>query len=213
MPAPVTQTEIVNAAAALLGSTERITSLAGGGNLARHANAVWDLTVRGLMADHPWNAFIEEAPLNLSATTGSARFGYRAALPASCLRLLSIGDEHAWRYPEERAVEGGYIYTDIEPDAEEPTYARFVSAAKLNNCAAWAPHFAVTVTDHLAVALCAPLTSEKGTQAALTDRAAASLARAKRIDGLESQGDRRPQFTRRSNWLTGLHYPYNRYSR
>lgn len=209
MAAPVTQTDIVNAAAALLGSTERVSSLDTSGNLARHALAVWDMTARRLLADHPWNFAIEEAALNPGVVPASGRFERAFALPVNCLRLLSIGDERAWRYPEDSAIEGGHLLTD----AEAPLHARFISSRYIADCGRWPPHLADAMAAALAELLAEPLTGKRSIAQAMAQRAYDALARAKRVDGLESQRSRHAQPTRRSTWLGSLHSPYNRWSR
>lgn len=196
MPEPVTQTEIVNAAAALLGSSERITSMDGAGNLAKHARAIWDMTVRALLTDHPWNFAIERAPMNAGPAPA---FGYANSyeLPAGCLRLLSWGDgDGRGRVGE---VEGGKVLTD----AEGPLQARFISDRQISATQQWPAHFTQAVVATLAHRLCEALTGKQGLNDRLADNAQAALRRARRIDGLESQHSKRGGITRRSSWLTG----------
>jgi hypothetical protein len=208
VPAPVTQTDIVNAAAALLGASERISDIDGAGNLASHARAIWDLTVRPLLADHPWNFAIERKPLNASP---APEFGYERAfeLPPGCLRLLpNRGDDDLddrW----EGEVEGNYIISDDEA----PLHVRFVSDRYISDCSKWSPHFVEAVMLSLAAALAKPLSASHARAEKLADQAAYALARAKRVDGMQSPRGRSAGITRRSNWLQSQRQPYNRYWR
>lgn len=207
MAAPVTQTDIVNAAAALLGSSSRITNIEGADKLAIHARAVWDMTMRTLLADHPWNFAIERAHLNASA---APTFGYERtfAKPATCLRLLPsrITDGSEIYYDGE--VEGDYILTD----AEAPLAVRFISSRYINDCGRWPPHFAKAAGYALAMDLAEALTGSQGIDSKLTEKADAALRRAKRVDGLETQNGRRGAITRNSRWLGGMAQPFVPYA-
>lgn len=206
MPAPVTQTEIVNAAAALLGSTERITDIEASGKLARHANAVWDLCIRTMLADHPWNFAITRVELNAG---DAPKFGYERsfAKPTDCLRLLPsrVADGSEVYYDGE--VEGNAILTD----AEAPLRVRYISSAFITDCGRWPPHFARAASYALAMELAEALTGAQGIDAKLTEKAAEALRRAKRIDGLETQNGRRAPVTTNSRWLAGMRGPYSLY--
>lgn len=201
MAAPVTKTDIVNGAAALLGSTERVSSIDGSGNLARHANAVWDITMRRLLADHPWNFAIARAELNAGPAPAFG-FLFSYALPADCLRALSFVDADEYEFLF--AIEAGQLLTD----SEAPVFCRYISSGQVDNPAAWPPHLADAAIYALAQALAEALTGAQGLDNKLTDKADAAMRRARRIDGRESQTHAKRDISVRSNFLRSMRPDY-----
>lgn len=210
MPVAVTQTDIVNAAASLLGSTERVTSLDAVTNLAQHAKAHWAIVIGAMLADHPWNFATSRATLNASPL-GDGQFGYerRFQLPPKCLHLLPSRTDDDWADRWEGEIEDGYLLSDDEA----PLNVRFISDQHLNDCGKWSAPFALAAELAMAAALCEALTGSRTKGADWADRADIALRKAKRRDGLETPAGSRRQVSRRSNWLAGQHLPYSRFNR
>lgn len=202
MAAPVTKTDIVNAAAALLGSSERVTSMDGAGNLARHAAALWDSTAEAMLADHPWNFAIRRAALN--RTTAPA-FGYlyAYALPADCLRALSFADGDGCAVLAE--VEAGAVLTDAES-----LFIRYIGSGHVDDPAAWPAHLVKAMELALAMAMAEALTGASGMANALDERLDRAMRRARRVDGRESQTMATRDRTSRGGFAASLHAPWNR---
>lgn len=193
MASPVTQTDIVNGAAALLGSSERVTSIDGDSTLARHAKATWDATMRALLADHPWNFAIKRATLNVG-TAPVFGYDYTFALPADCLRFLSAVDADGDEI--EALCEGGLLLTD-----SETVNVRYLSSEHVTGTSHWPPHLCKAAEYALAAALAEALTSSESVASRMRDEASDHMRRARRVDGLESQDSRQRNIRVRSNFL------------
>lgn len=202
MPADaVTQTSIVNAAAALLGVAERLTSMDDSGNLALHARSVWALAIRPLIADHPWNFAIRRTQLNPGAAVAPWLASY--AKPADCLRLLSWTDCDGRTRPG--VVEADAILTD----AAAPVHVRYLTDEVIADPARWTPHLVQAATFALAAQLAEPITGQRGLAQAMDERAEITLRRARRLDGLESQtAAPRDAVRGQSRWLRNAARPY-----
>ncbi|WP_288806279.1 hypothetical protein [uncultured Novosphingobium sp.] len=204
MSGQLTKTGIVNAAAALLGSSQRITDIQGENKLAICARAFWSLSIRALLADHPWNFGIERALLNAGPAPA---WGYERtfALPADCVRLLPsrIIDGREFYYDGE--VEGKSILSD----AKAPLAIRYISVATIDNVQAWPATFAKAATYVLADDMAENLTGASGLSEKQSQKADYWIKRAKRVDGLESQRGNRGPVTRRSRWLQSMRGPFN----
>lgn len=210
MPAPPTQAGIVNAAAARLGSTERIVSLADdAGTLARHARVFWDELLRVLIAEHPWNFAVRRAVLNTAAATPAFGFERGFALPADCARVLPPSTEERDADYWEGEVEGGVIHTDHEG----PLSVRYISREKADQVGLWPPHFALAMTLMLAAAMAEPLTGSQSIAGSLQDQAEAALRKAKRRDALENGGRGKRAISATSDWLSAQRMPYQYYGR
>lgn len=211
MPAGTpTQTGIVNAALAHLGSTSRIQSINEEFGVAPDAKALWDSTMRELLADHPWNWAIGRATLNAAVTAPA--FGYTRAfeLPADNLRWLppSREDDVDDAYFT-GAEEGGRLLTD----AEAPLNVRYISADLGGRVAVWPPKFVKAMEYALAEALALPVTQDESLKDRMVAKAADALRNAKRRDGQASNGRSRTRITTGSDWLTARDRTYNRYRR
>lgn len=114
------QTRIVNRAAALIGSTERIEHIDDGTALALSAKALWDETRDFLLASGNYNCAVKRARLNALAEVPLFGFERAFALPGDCIRWLpwGSGDENFFEGTEEN----GAILTD----AEAPLAIRYV---------------------------------------------------------------------------------------
>jgi hypothetical protein len=207
MPA-LTQIDIVNAMAVELGSTERVTTIEGGGALARHARACWERVTRRIAAEHPWNHLVRRAMLNAAAEAPA--FGYERAfaLPADCLRFLppNPNDGENWFEAE---VEGDMLATD----AEAPLPIRYVSTERLAAIGRWPAWFAEAVIFALAEACAESVTGSQSIRGTMQDKAEEALRKAKRRDALESGTPVRRAVTARSDWLTAMQQPYNYWGR
>lgn len=204
--ATATQSGIVNAALAELGSTSRISSIDDQHGIAPDAKAVWDQVMNDLLAEHPWNWAIARAVLNAGVTPEHG-FDYGYALPADCLRWLPWNAEDADHF--EGVEEGGRLLTDFAG----PVNVRYISAELGGRMARWSPAFVRAMTFAMAVALAEPLTQDESIKADMEAKAEGKLRRAKRRDGLASGGRSRNQVTVRSDWLTARERRYNRHLR
>lgn len=207
MPAPATKTGIVNAAAALLGSSERISDIESTGRLALAARAVWDLTIRTLLAEHPWNFAIERAQLNAGPVPAFG-FAHSFALPTDCVRVLA-SPEDCRRDGWHGEVENGCILTD----ADAALNIRYISSSRIDDCGRWSPHFAKAASYALAVDMAEDLTGAESIDAKLADRAMDALARAKRVDSLETHRGSHSRVRYSSRWLDGQARPFNYWER
>lgn len=207
MSAAVTKTSIINAAAALLGSSERISDIESSGRLATASRALWELTIRTLLAEHPWNFAIKRATLNPGPPPA---FGYSRSygLPTDCVRVLASPDDcrsDGWR----GEVENGAILTD----ADGPVQVRYVSSGPIDDCGRWSPHFAQAAIYALAMALAEDLTGSESVDTKLGRRAEDALMRAKRVDSLETHRGSQGKVRHSSRWLDGQARPFNYWER
>lgn len=190
-----TQTGIVNAALARLGSTDRLTSIeSGGSNSAYRAAVLWDDVRRALLARHPWNFAIARKRLN--AASPPPQFGYarRFKLPVDCLRWLPPGDR-ADRDWFEGEVEGGFILSN----AAAPLPCRYIRDH--DTVSEWPPMFVQAMTICLADWMCEGITQSVGINDRLIELADNAIRLAKRIDGLETGRKRAGGVVVRSEWL------------
>lgn len=202
MGATPTQTGIVNRAAALLGSTARISSITQVAPLAQHALAHWDEVLRELLAEHPWNFAIKRT--EISAAAEAPPFGYdnRFALPADCIRWLPPSQEEADWF--EAVEEGNHLLTN----AEAPLPVRYISSDLGYDLVRWPPHFATAMAYALAEMLAEPVTQSETLKSDMRDDAAVKLRLAKRRDGQASGNIRRSVVTAKSDWLSARVTPY-----
>lgn len=203
-----TQTGIVNAALARLGSTRRIQSIDEGSSIANDALAIWDSTMRTLLAEHPWNWAIGRKTLNAGAPPAFG-FAYGFTLPPDNLRWLPPADDDGPDFYTARE-EGGVLLTDHGAAALP---VRYISAELGGRVAVWPPYFVEAMTFAIAAELAEPLTQDTSLGDRMADKAEFWLKRAKRRDGLASNGRERNQVTARSSWLEARHRRYNRFER
>lgn len=199
MVSTLTQSRIINTAAALCGSTERISSINDAGNLAKHAREFWPTIVEELTGEHPWNWALRRAKLPLA---GSPEFGpqYAYDLPPDCARFLPPHREWDYLYEDlfyYAEIESGQILTDCEA----PLPIRYISRDRMEDTSRWPGYFAATVRLHMAAMLVKPLAGSVSLMDRLAERAQLSLRNAKRRDGNESGARKRPANYRRSRWL------------
>lgn len=194
MPKRPTQSGIANSAASRLGSTKRMASIHDGSDLATHIVDQWDAIVSTLIAEHPWNFAIRRATLNALTEAPGSEYAYQYALPADCWRWLPWHpDDPDWFEGE---AEGGNILTD----AEAPIAIRYISGEYADEVGRWPAHFATAVELELAFRIAEPVTGSTSIARDMRDLAAEALMKAKRKDGLESNGRGGPQIMTRSRW-------------
>lgn len=195
MSAP-SQTGIVNAAAALLGSVQRINSLSQSDlPLASHAREVWDSMLREMLADHPWNFAIRRKRLNALAEAPQFGAARAFALPPDCLRWLPphAADGDAWF---EAVEENGRLLSD----AAAPLPVRYISDDMLDQVDRWPAFFVTAVEYELAARLAEPMTQSSSLADAMAEKAAMKLRNAKRRDGAASGNMGRVQVISNSSW-------------
>lgn len=196
-PVP-SQTRIVNAAYAELGSTTTINNI--DDSAAHRAKRLWDDIVAEMLAEHPWNFQIKRAKLNITSDVDLSddEWDYAFALPADCERWLPWEDGNTNYFEGER--EGRYLLTNSS--AVRIRYIR-----KDVKIAEWSAHFVRAVILALAHSLCDGVTQAEGKKDRLEIKAEKALKRAKRIDGLESGNTKRKAVTVRSSWLQARMHP------
>ncbi len=205
MPETPTQAGIVNMAAAMLGSSSRVTSIEDNGNLARHARAFWHLALREALADHPWNFALARAVLNEAGSKPPFGFDRAFALPADCLRWLPPGpDEHIYF---EAVQEGDLLLTN----SDAPLPVRYISLTKGEPIATWPAHFATAMAAKLAQHLAEPISQSETVDSKSWDKAEAAFRRAKRIDALSSGQKNRASVSARSRWLQASRRSFDPY--
>lgn len=203
MAATPTQAGIVNQALAMLGSTARIQSIDDDKPVARHAKAAWDLQVRELLADHPWNFALARVLLNAAGEVPAFGYDRQFALPADCLRWLPPSvDEAEWF---DAVQEGDALLTN----EAAPLPVRYISLAQGEQVARWPAHFAMAMAARMALALAEPVTQSESVDGKAEERANAAIRRAKRIDALASGAKQRLSVSRRSRWLQAARQPFN----
>lgn len=192
-------TRILHAALAELGSTERPISLDdGSSNSARRAMALWGDILRELTALHPWNHAIRMRMLNEAAEAPEFGWQRRYALPEDCMRWLPPARASRDFYQGER--QGRFIVTD----RVAPLPCRYI--ALIDDVTEWSPAFVQLFMLRLALSLCEGVTQSEGIKDRLYqriyDKPDGALAKAKRIDGLETGEARRGNVVVRSDWLS-----------
>lgn len=203
-PVP-SQTRIVNAAYAELGSTTRIESITD--STATRARALWDDLVAELLAEHPWNFQIKRARPNEASGIDltDSEWPYAMRLPADCARWLppKRSDKNYFR----GEVEGKILYCDQKP----PILIRYISNEV--DVSTWSAHFVRAVVLRLAESMADGVTQSEGKKDRLNERAERALKRAKRIDGLETGDTQRDGVVVRSGWLTARMVPNSQIGR
>lgn len=193
-----TQTDIVNAALAELGSTTWLQSVTTSEHeSAVRARALWGPMVRELIASHPWNFALKRRDLNESAEPPTFGYQRRFALPEDCVRWLPPGStSREYRRAE---LEGRSILADCAA----PFPCRYI--AMVDDVGQWPPAFVEAVKLQLAAMMAEGVTQSQSIKDRLLDRAERQLSKAKRLDGLETGNRRRGGVIGRSDWLSARH--------
>ncbi|QNQ09249.1 hypothetical protein [Sphingomonas alpina] len=191
-PGP-TQTRIVNGALAELGSTEKITSIDDPtSNSAKRAFAVWPEVLLDLLSRHPWNFALRRAELNVATATPAFGYERQFQLPSGCVRWLPAArDDDDF---EEAEREGNFLLTNADT-------LRIRYIALIDDVTVWPPAFVRAMTLMLAAAMAEGVTQSEGIKDRLAQRAEDQIAKAKRIDGLETGRTRRGRVSVQSSWL------------
>lgn len=201
------QTSIVNAALARLGSTDRVTSIDSASTVAKAAAALWDQLLRDALT-YPWNFATRTARLNPTVVTDKRGYARAYTLPADCLRWLPP-------VPEDDFVEAGAWFEGVQEgnliltDAGAPLRVRFVSSAVADDPGKWPADFIEAFSLQLAWDMAEAVTGSQGIKDRLEVRAKEAWAKAKRHDASASPRGGREAVTVRSTWLGAMHRPYN----
>lgn len=196
--AATSETGILHDALAELGSTERPISVDDGtSKTALRAKTLWPGILRELTALHPWNHAIRTRLLNEAGETPAFAYERQFALPEDCVRWLPPARSSREFFRGER--QGNYILTD----RAAPLPCRYI--ALIDDVTQWAPAFVQLFMLRLALSLCEGVTQSEGIKDSLYRRiyapAEGALAKAKRIDGLETGETRRANVVVQSDWL------------
>lgn len=199
------QARIINGAYAELGSKTRVNSI--NDPVAERALTLWDDIVAEALAEHPWNFQIKRAAVNATddLDLGDAEYGFVYALPQDCARWLPPARDEAYYFRGE--IESGYLLSDRAVEGKIRYISSDIDVSK------WSPHFVRYMTLRLAESLADGVTQAEGKKDRLVERAAKALAKAKRIDGLESGNDRRAAVTVQSSWLQARMHPNSQIGR
>jgi hypothetical protein len=194
------QTRIVNKAFALLGTSQRITSLTDASALAATAASLWDEARDETLAAHPWNFAVTRAALAASADwTPPNQYAFAYELPADCLRWLPWAPDHADHFEGEQEAGGPdgkpkrlYLLTN----AASPICIRYIW--RVEDVALFSEGFKASLSAKLAFLMAEAVTGSSSP--AMAELYEATLTGARRTDGLAT-GQRGRMAYRRSNWL------------
>jgi hypothetical protein len=114
-----TEVEIANRALTKIGAN-RITALAENTKEGRTVNSLYEIVLDAELRAHTWKFSIKRASVAVSPGTPVYGFSKQYALPADCLRVLSIGEfdppvdmsDYVGSDTAPYVIEGGYILTD-----------------------------------------------------------------------------------------------------
>jgi hypothetical protein len=115
------QVEIVNMALIELGD-EIIMAMTEDTKAARVMTALWEPTVKEVLADHTWGFARARKTLALLGTAPEFGYDYAYQLPADFIRMVYMGeseDEYIWQ------IEGNQLLTD--ETTAEITYVRYIT--------------------------------------------------------------------------------------
>lgn len=193
---PPSQTQIVNMAASMVGSTQRIRSLSDSGSLASHAREFWPSIIGDAMA-FPWTFTVSRAYLNASSDAPLFGYTHAYALPVDCLRWLPPSHEDGEIFYD-AVQEDGMLLSNCAP----PLPIRYVSSLKADQVAIWPRYFAKAIEAELAAYLAEPLTQSAKAAASMRDLADALWRKAKRTDALARGQKTRIGAVLNSRWAT-----------
>lgn len=164
--------DIANDALMLLGNNS-ISSLSGTSEAAKLCNQFYQRAVDATLRAYTWNcATTRSAQLSASSTSPSFGFDYKYALPADCLRVLSMQDEsYVFK------VENGYLMTD---EAEAYIlYIKRIAAGDMDSL------LAETVAARLAATIAFALTNSPSIAEAMWKLYKDKLDEAQTVDAFE----------------------------
>lgn len=186
--------DILGAALAELGSTERPISLDDSSSTsAKRARSFWPAILRELLVRHPWNFAIKRRQLNRAGDGTDFGFRSRYTLPEDCLRWLPPDPDARNAHRSER--EGNALLSDAEGVLD----CRYI--ALVDDTTQWSAGFAEAFTLMLAARMAEGVTQSEGIKDRLLERAREAIRNAKRVDGLETGSTQRGGVVVRSDWL------------
>jgi hypothetical protein len=199
---PSNQTDIINKAAVLLGSTKRMNSINDESDTARNLKALWDIARRALLASHTWNFAVKRVKINREEDVPAFGWAYQFAKPANCLRFLpwARGEEFFFDGEEE----GEFILSN-----DESIHIRYL--ADIEEAGKWPPLFVDAMAYQLAFEYCEGKTGMKGLRQSLSDDLDKKLGRpmsAKMADGLATNRRGRGNVVVQSRWASARHAPH-----
>lgn len=110
--------DVCNAALARCGA-EQIVTIDDDTKRAKVIKAQYEITLKELLNDSPWNFAIARVELTDSGQEVLFGFGYKYALPEDCIRVLELENKSPYR------VEDGYIVCDTA-ELIKIKYVKFV---------------------------------------------------------------------------------------
>lgn len=148
-----TEVAICNVALANLGDSAEVTSIAppDGSAQAAHCAVFYPIARDAVISMHPWNFATWRSESNVALSAAPDTWGYVFDLPecAIFLGVYEAGDTQD-RTPQDYAIEGAYIYTNVET----PTF-RYVQA--VTDTTLFPPLVTLAISRYLSSLLAGPL--------------------------------------------------------
>lgn len=209
-----TNTELVNAALRKGGGAKRINDLTDSVGSAGIAADVLSSELNDLLRDGTWNFSVTRIELGQLSTMPAFGWAFAFALPADCLRVISVHDNSAGDgrvpYKLEALLQPDNTYVNIvATDASSIflRYARIVVDPNLMSSS-----FRQVLILRLAKIFAISIAKSNSLYTALDKEHDAALRRAKSIDGIEDYPEKLPEGSwaerrRAFGWLNNAGWP------
>lgn len=173
-----TELDLCNSALNRCGA-EPILTLADTSKRAKIVTAQYDITLKEMLNDSPWNFAIERATLTVDVTAPLFGFAYKYELPADCIRVLELENKEPYR------VEQGFIHcdTDVEINVK---YVKFA-----NDPTTYSGSFTKAFVLKLAEDISYGLVQSASLQAQITQEAERYLRKARSMNSQEGTPESR----------------------
>ncbi len=177
-------TTIANMALARIGA-KRIDNIGTDTSIeAVQSNLHYEPARDALLRSHTWGFAMARQSLSVDPTAPEFGFDYRFALPADCIRVVSLTDTDG-----SYSIQGRYLLCN-ETTAEVEYIARVTDVSQFD------PMFTELLVLKLAMALVMPLAQDKGLRESLAQETRELEARARLVNRVETNGTgRRDQQT------------------
>lgn len=185
----ISETNIKNAALSLIGAPLIITPTEDSKG-AKTSKELYPLAVREVY-EYPlidWSFAISRAKLSrLADAPVFGSYDYQYALPARCLRVVSLcdekGDETEYEGSREVYVDANSREYDVLLTNQDEAFVRYIRERSDTN--SWPAYFAKMVYTRLAILLCAPLKADKQKKQQLLELWKEAIIEAKTGNGCE----------------------------
>lgn len=153
-----------------------ISSFSESSDRARLASNNYPSMRDALLSGHPWNFAVKRVVLSPDETAPAFGYSHRFLLPATCLRVLSIGEEG--ERPADYQVEDGYLLMN-----STTCKLRYIYRAPEVQ---WSPLFVESMTEAMRRLFAYPITAGQGMESIIFQIADAILRKARAVDGQEN---------------------------